>query len=152
MKFRNYTSSLFLTLLVLTSHISKKIVHCLYKYLVLYKFRAVVEFARKCDERNQLIGPFWSFFIEPVLYLLSTQKVFSSRVLNSAYLFCVVRFSSCNVITCMWRAEFLTSRTVVIEEWRFLFFVFIPLSWLDKNNIILILSSLYSIVYYPLSS
>ena len=149
MKFRNYTSSLFLTLLVLTLS-SKKIVHCLYKYLVLYKFRAVVEFARKCDERNQLIGPFWSFFIEPVLYFRLKSFLFS-RVLNSAYLFCVVRFSSCNVITCMWRAEFLTSRTVVIEEWRFLFFVLHAII-MNKNNTILILSSLYSIVYYPLSS
>ena len=122
MKFRNYTSSLFLTLLVLTSHQKSSFTACI--YLVLYKFRAVVEFARKCDERNQLIGPFWFFFIEPVvLYFRSTQKVFSSWVLNSAYLFCLVRFSSSNVITCMWRAEFWTSRTVVIEEWRFLFFV-----------------------------
>ena len=111
MKFRNYTSSLFLT--------SKKIVHCLYKYLVLYKFRAVVEFPESVTNAISWLVRFDPFFIEPVLYFDS--KSFFSE---TPYLFCVVRFSSCgNVITCMWRAEFWTSRTVVIEEWRFLFFV-----------------------------
>ena len=137
MKFRNYTSSLFLT--------SKKIVHCLYKYLVLYKFRAVVEFPESVTNAISWLVRFDPFFIEPVLYFDS--KSFFSE---TPYLFCVVRFSSCgNVITCMWRAEFLTSRTVVIEEWRFLFFVYMPLSWTRATQYWFFH---HCIVYYPLSS